>query len=99
MIIYLSSYLEIESAACEVLNVSKFVRPGVVALIGKKNCEGVFDFNQQLVWLWPLSEVTFHKPVYGREKRRSLKPLKEFDPRPPGYKNSAQGRPTEFFAF
>ena len=49
--IYLSqySYLEIESAACEVLNVSKFVRPGVVALIGKKNCEGVFNFNQQLV--------------------------------------------------
>ena len=46
--IYLSSYLEIESAACEVLNVSKFVRPGVIALIGKKNCVGVLDFNQQL---------------------------------------------------
>ena len=26
---------------------SKFIRPGVqVALIGKKNCEGVLDFNQ-----------------------------------------------------
>ena len=47
-IIYLSQYLEIES--CELLNVSIFIRPGVqVALIGKRNCEGVFDFNQQLV--------------------------------------------------
>ena len=49
-IIYLSQYLKIESAACELLNaISKFVRPGVVALIGKRNCEGVLDFNQQLV--------------------------------------------------
>ena len=43
-----------------------------------------------------MSEATFHKPVYGREKRRSSKPLEEFDPRPPEYKNTAQGRLTEF---
>ena len=24
---------------------SKFIRPGVVALIGKRNCEGMLDFN------------------------------------------------------
>ena len=29
-----------------------------------------------------MSEVTFEKHVYGKEKRRSLKPLEEFDPRP-----------------
>ena len=40
--------METESAACELLNVSKFVRPGVVALIGKNNSVGVLDFNQQL---------------------------------------------------
>ena len=50
--IYLSSYLEIESAACELLNVSKFVRPGVVALIGK-NCVVVLDFN-----LWHFDAVS-----------------------------------------
>ena len=49
-IIYLSQYLEIEYASCELLNaISKFIRPGVVALIGKRNYEGVLDFNQQLV--------------------------------------------------
>ena len=29
-----------------------------------------------------MSEATFEKHVYGKEKRRSLKPLEEFDPRP-----------------
>ena len=43
-----------------------------------------------------MSEATFHKPVYGREKRRSSKPLEEFAPRPPEYKNTTQGRLTEF---
>ena len=43
-----------------------------------------------------MSEATFHKPVYGREKRRSSKPLEEFDPRPPEYKNTAQGHLKEF---
>ena len=43
-----------------------------------------------------MSEATFHKPVYGREKRRSSKPLEEFDPRLQKYKNTAQGRLTEF---
>ena len=43
-----------------------------------------------------MSEATFHKPVCGREKRRSSKPLEEFAPRPPEYKNTAQGRLTEF---
>jgi hypothetical protein len=43
-----------------------------------------------------MSEAIFHKPVYGREKRRSSKPLEEFDPRPPECKNTAQERLTEF---
>ena len=43
-----------------------------------------------------MSKATFHKPVYGRKKRRSSKPLEEFAPRPPEYKNTAQGRLTEF---
>ena len=29
-----------------------------------------------------MSEATFEKHVYGKEKRRSLKPLEEFDPCP-----------------
>ena len=43
-----------------------------------------------------MSKAIFHKPVYGREKRRSSKPLEEFDPRPPECKNTAQERLTEF---
>ena len=51
--ISVASYLEIESAARKLLNVSKFVRPGVVALIGKKNCVVVLDFN-----LWHFNAAT-----------------------------------------
>ena len=43
-----------------------------------------------------MSEATFHKPVYGCEKRRSSKPLEVFAPRPPEYKNTTQGRLIEF---
>ena len=30
----------------------------------------------------PMSEATFRKHIYGREMKRCLKPLEEFDPRP-----------------
>ena len=45
----------------------------------------------------PMSEATFHKPVYGREKKQSSKPLEEFDPGPPEYKNTVQEWLTEFW--
>lgn len=36
-----------------------------------------------------MSEATFHKHVYGRERKRNLKPLETFDPRPSEFKGTA----------
>lgn len=42
-----------------------------------------------------MSEVQFQKHVYGREKKKSSKPLEDFDPRPPEYHNTARGQMKE----
>ena len=38
----------------------------------------------------PLSKVVFEKHSYGRERKRSLKLMEEFDPRPAVYQNTAK---------
>ena len=38
----------------------------------------------------PLSKVVFEKHSYGRERKRSLKPMEEFDPRLAEYHNTAK---------
>ena len=38
----------------------------------------------------PLSKVVFEKHSYGRERKRSLKLMEEFDPRPAEYHNTAK---------
>ena len=42
-----------------------------------------------------MSEATFEKHVYGKEKRRSLKPLEQFDPRPIELRGTANERLSE----
>ena len=37
-----------------------------------------------------MSEVTFKKHTYGRERKRSLTPIEEFDPRPQQYHGTAK---------
>ena len=39
-----------------------------------------------------MSEGTFEKHVYGKQKKRSLKPLEEFDPRPVELRGTANER-------
>ena len=39
-----------------------------------------------------MSESTFQKYVYGRERKRTLKPLEDFDPRPEQYRGTAMDR-------
>ena len=39
-----------------------------------------------------MSEATFEKHVYGKEKRQSLKPLEEFDPHPIELRGTANER-------
>ncbi len=39
-----------------------------------------------------MSDASFHKHVYGRERKRSLKPLEDFDPRPVEYRATATDR-------
>lgn len=45
-----------------------------------------------------MSEATFQKHVYGQERKRSFKPLEDFDPRPTEYRNTAQDQLTEMLS-
>lgn len=38
----------------------------------------------------PMADAVFEKHVYGRERKRTLKPLEEFDPRPVQYRGTAK---------
>ena len=43
----------------------------------------------------PISEARFEKHVYGKERKRSLQPIEDFDPRPVEYRGTAnQNLPT-----
>lgn len=44
----------------------------------------------------PLSKIVFEKHLYGREIKRSMKIMKEFDPRPAEYRNTANDLLKEF---
>ena len=39
-----------------------------------------------------MADAVFHKHVYGRERKRTLKPLEDFDPRPMEYRVTANDR-------
>ena len=39
-----------------------------------------------------MADAVFHKHVYGRERKCTLKPLEDFDPRPMEYRGTANDR-------
>ena len=38
----------------------------------------------------PFSEANFHKHVYGKQRKRALKPLEDFEPRPAEFRGTAK---------
>jgi hypothetical protein len=40
----------------------------------------------------PIAEASFEKHVYGREKKRKVKPLEDFDPRPVEFRGTVRAR-------
>ena len=45
-----------------------------------------------------ITDVSFNKHVYGREKKHTLKPLSDFDPRPSMYRGSASDQMPSFLS-
>ena len=43
-----------------------------------------------------ISDVTFEKHVYGRERKHHLIPIKDFDPRPPEFRGTLSARLPDF---